>query len=177
MNLETIDVFMLNNPERLLYSMDRKMTKTQLLESIQKAFDHLNLEIERGRIKSYGITSNSMHLKSSPDYLPLNDILAFPESKCSVIQYPFNVFENEAVQNGLDLSESLSAQCEARKIFQMTQRPLISITKTGVRKLTTSDEELNETEVNDVATRQFEVLTEMEVDLGMMSILPHIYSC
>jgi aryl-alcohol dehydrogenase-like predicted oxidoreductase len=163
--VDSIDIFMLNNPERILSG---GVSEGALFEMIHQAFHHLDLEVARGRIASYGVASNSIHLPSAMDHISMQKILDLNPKHLSAIQYPFNLYEKDAIEEGLDGSPSLAEICSANKIFQMTQRPFVSITPKGVRKLVTTDLEMSEMEINQLATSQFEVLTEMEVDLGMM---------
>lgn len=145
-----------------LYSSDK------LYDSLTIAFEHLEKEVKRGRIASFGIASNTMHLQTAPDHLSLQRILENPTQNFKSIQFPFNVYESEAALEGFDGSPSLVQQCRENNIFTMTQRTFIAITKNGVRNLATRG---GDVQANEKAMKIFESLTEMEVDLAMNSTL------
>ncbi|KAJ3347550.1 hypothetical protein HDU91_006748, partial [Kappamyces sp. JEL0680] len=168
LGLDQLDVFMLNNPERLLQASDRSVGEGKLYDSIAAAFEHLEKEVARGRIASFGVASNTMHLSSASDHLSLVKMLASRPKHLSAIEYPFNLFEREGVEESLDGSPSLAETCVANGIYQITQRPFISMTRSGVQKLVTRPLGMDETAINQEATDQFEVVTELEVELAMM---------
>ncbi|CAJ0837375.1 15586_t:CDS:2 [Entrophospora sp. SA101] len=71
LQLDCLDIFMLNNPERMLQAKNKHYSINRLYDDILKAFDYLDTEVSKGRIKGYGICSNSMTKTSSIDHISL----------------------------------------------------------------------------------------------------------
>ena len=165
LQLETIDFFMLNNPERLL-SAQKTIHLDQLIEMMANSFRHLEGEVERGRITGYGIASNSLHISSSIDHIPLYTVLSNEFPNFSMIEYPLNLFERDAIEANLIEDMSLSEFCEKKSIYQLTQRPFHAITSKGIRKLTQHVGSTLETNINEKATKQFTLVIEMELELS-----------
>jgi aryl-alcohol dehydrogenase-like predicted oxidoreductase len=107
LGVDTIDSYLLNNPERLLMAKSG-MDKQRVYNYIYEGLRHLEKEVERGRIRSYGIASNSIHKKEAQDHISLERILELHSSKnFKVVQFPLNIFERDALDGGLDGSPSL----------------------------------------------------------------------
>lgn len=107
MGTSYIDTFLLNNPERLMLAKDG-FEKARLYDLISKSIIYLEKEVSLGRIKSYGIASNSIHKKSSHQHIDLKMIMNLAPSKnLNVVQYPLNIFERDALYDGIDGSPSL----------------------------------------------------------------------
>ncbi len=95
LNLETIDIYFLHNPEVQL----GKKTKEELLEAIKKAFIVFEKAIVEGKIKSYGIATwnGFINDKNHIEYLSLSDIYDVALSvggenhNFKYIQVPFNL--------------------------------------------------------------------------------------
>ncbi|KAJ2989299.1 hypothetical protein HDV02_005051 [Globomyces sp. JEL0801] len=173
LNLQTLDILLLNNPERLLQANDQSVTVDTLYQMIEKAFEYLESQVENGRIGGYGVASNSISIPTALDHLSITKL--FKSSKFSnftTVQYPFNLFERHAIQQGFDGTPSLAEICDEYQLFQMTQRPFLSITRDGVRKLTTSSSNKSEQDINENATKQFELLISIveEEDYDDMSL-------
>ena len=148
---ETLDMFLLNTPERLLQSPS--CTTSRLSEQISIALEHLYIERARGRIRNFGIASTTAHLKN---YMHLDGF-----DNVKVLQFPLNVFEKDA------LDENLIDKWTKQGILCVTQRPRVAITKNGVIKLVQADLEKTEQEINENSTTQFDILSEMELDSAL----------
>lgn len=114
LNVSVIDCYLIHNPEYfMLDAINKKMDKAQMLdtmlERIYKAFVGLELEVGLGRIKSYGISSNSFAKKSgADDYLPFEDLISLAEAaakevghEChhfTTVQLPINLLEQEGLK-------------------------------------------------------------------------------
>ena len=134
---EYLDVFMLNNPERLLQCKDKKWTMGQILDSIYKAFEHLKKEIDMGkillhlyerltnqyfpgRIKSFGICSNHFST-SQEDGIPISLLIEEVKKQglmnsFSAIEFPLNIRERRALQSS-DGHPSLIDIAHVRYVF------------------------------------------------------------
>ncbi len=94
-----IHLILLENPEYLIQLMSRKGFK----QSLKRAFEHLEVEVIRGRIDHYGISSSAFLNKDiSKNFLDLGEIFELAESisrnhHFSVVQVPFNLFETSAL--------------------------------------------------------------------------------
>ena len=97
---DKVNIVLLQNPEYLFKSMPRKEAFKQHL---RRAFEHLEVEISRGRIDHYGISSHAFLNKDiSKNFLNLSEIFNLAQSisknhHFSVVQVPFNLFETSAL--------------------------------------------------------------------------------
>ena len=136
LQLETIDCYLLHNPE--YYLMWAKVANIPLPEARQEyyrrirlAFQHLEKEVEQGRIQWYGISSNTFPVSSkNADFTSLevvweiaNDIS--PDHHFRVVQMPFNLMETGAVTNkNLPGSMSTLAFAHEKNLAVLINRPL-----------------------------------------------------
>lgn len=108
LGLETLDVYLLHNPEYFL-GWARKLgqppdqAQAEYMRRLEKAFRHLEAEVSAGRIRRYGISSNTFPVgHTDPQFSCLERIWQTAESISSdhhfaVIQMPMNLFETGAV--------------------------------------------------------------------------------
>jgi len=124
LNLEQLDCYLLHNPEYyLMHTIKDENQRTEaqiiMLDRILDAFMQLETEVKEGRIKSYGISSNSFSLHADALYfLPYEDLLSLASKAAfevgnkdhsfSTLQMPINLLEKEglvcahwAKENGL----------------------------------------------------------------------------
>ncbi len=111
---ESIDCYLLHNPEYyILDAMNRGVERVVMLdtmyERIYEAFVALEEEVAAGRIKSYGISSNSFSKASGdPEFLPYEDLVTLAQNAAkeaksekhhfSMIQLPVNLLEQEGLK-------------------------------------------------------------------------------
>lgn len=106
--IDTLDVFLLHNPEYYLHwavkhSVPIKKARGIFYRRIQNAFKYLETEIEKGRIRFYGISSNQFPEPAGTDgFVSLETIWKLAEGISAnhhfkVIQLPFNLLESGAV--------------------------------------------------------------------------------
>ena len=112
LNLATLDFFLLHNPEYYLswavakQGMEQEAANTAYEGRILNAFQHLEREVARGRIRYYGISSNTFPEPSDrPDFTCLQRILDVastvgPEHHFALIQFPMNLIESGAALTG-----------------------------------------------------------------------------
>ncbi|OGI00701.1 MAG: hypothetical protein A2Y25_11540 [Candidatus Melainabacteria bacterium GWF2_37_15] len=116
LEVETIDVYLLHNPEYYLKwakenNIDLSTARKEYYSRIKKAFEYLEKEVQKGRIKHYGISSNTFPSSSSDyDFTCLEAVLKIAEeistdNHFSVIEFPMNLVEtgNRAL---LELAQS-----------------------------------------------------------------------
>ncbi|KAI8844502.1 hypothetical protein BJ741DRAFT_644978 [Chytriomyces cf. hyalinus JEL632] len=157
-NLECIDAYMLNCPERMLAGKLNGRNVSDVYPFIKSAFKHLELEVRRGRIGSYGLCSNSIANPSAPDFLDLQMCVELAneaaaevrlehgeaglegtqrtrnQSNFSCIEYPLNIFERDAVES-VNGGKVLAEIAEENGLYQLTQRPLNAIAGGAIRCL------------------------------------------
>ncbi|MGG4441963.1 aldo/keto reductase [Brevibacillus fortis] len=148
LQVDTIDCYMLHNPEWYLLWAKMKKIKQQeayveLLERIEKAFRHLEKEVESGRIQCYGISANSIvsNVKEF-DFVALDTLWEIaekitPNHHFRVIQFPMNMYESGA------MLEKSHAQGQSALLFAkekglgvMTNRTLDVTAKEKIFRLT-----------------------------------------
>jgi len=111
---EQLDCYLIHNPEYyLLDAINRDIDKDERLdemfERIYKAFVGLEEEVKKGRILSYGISSNSFSVASSAiEYLPYEDLIIFAQNAAqevgneqhsfTTIELPINMLEREGLK-------------------------------------------------------------------------------
>lgn len=148
MEIETIDVYLLHNPEYFLDSpgtsdIDLDELRKEYYRRIKNAFEYLETEVEAGRIGCYGISSNSFVKESyDPTFTSLEEcIKAANEVKAGnhfyVIEFPLNLYETGAVVNKNQLGDTRTIMEYAgeNNIGILVNRPLNAITKQNLFRL------------------------------------------
>ncbi|KAI8814580.1 NADP-dependent oxidoreductase domain-containing protein [Cladochytrium replicatum] len=172
----SVDIFMLNSPERLMQNTN-KSSQSQVFEALSLAIEHLETEVSRGRIGSYGIASNTLHLPSSPDFLDLQKYIqeraAVDRQNWVSLEYPFNLFEREAYETRPSQSADINwmSAWENAGFFQFTQRPLNAIASGKLRTLRTqqhsnpSDPNSSENARMELVRERMQKVSSMETEL------------
>ncbi|KAJ3182209.1 hypothetical protein HDU85_003251 [Gaertneriomyces sp. JEL0708] len=167
LSVETIDCYMLNSPERMMLG-EKQYSEQQVYDLIGRASLHLDKEVKRGRIASWGITSSTMATANAMMSVSLSRIISAILNaganldNFAAVEYPFNVFENDAYRStGLP---SLMETCRDQRLFQLLHRPLYAIVNGQIRLLSThlgvTAEE--EPEVMRDLTASFEAVQQLE---------------
>jgi aryl-alcohol dehydrogenase-like predicted oxidoreductase len=120
LKLPSIDILLLHNPEYFLKSGG---DHAEYYKRIKTAFQYLETEVAQGRIKHYGVSSNTLpHDKEESDATSLEILLEIAveigAKHFSVIQFPFNLYEPDAA-----LGELLKTAQKAN-IGTLINRPL-----------------------------------------------------
>ncbi|WP_300363423.1 aldo/keto reductase [Hydrogenimonas sp.] len=149
MRLETeyIDTYLLHNPEYFLMHTvekreDIKPARHEMDRRILEAFIALEEEVQAGRIRSYGISSDSF--AKTPDalhFMPYTHLVALAEeaaAECggathhfTTIQLPLNLLETEGLE--------CAAWAKANGLTVMTNRPLNAFDTEGMHRLASYD--------------------------------------
>jgi aryl-alcohol dehydrogenase-like predicted oxidoreductase len=140
MNLETIDVYLLHNPEYYIqWAIKDNIPEDEAREiyeaRIQKAFVYLETEVSRGRIKWYGISSNTFPKpEDAVDRTALERIWKStnPPSKggganhFGVIQFPMNLYERGGLleKNQEKSTKSVIEYARKKNLGVLINRPL-----------------------------------------------------
>ncbi|MBT8368836.1 MAG: aldo/keto reductase [Deltaproteobacteria bacterium] len=108
LNLETLDFYLLHNPEYYLEWAQKngqplEPARAEYYRRIKTAFEYLEDEIVQGRIRYYGISSNTFPATADqPDFTCLEEIWQIAELVATnhhfrLVQLPFNLMEPGAV--------------------------------------------------------------------------------
>lgn len=139
LKMDTIDVLLLHNPE---YYLKGGGSRETYYARIQKAFEHLELEVDRGRIRFYGISSNTFpEAESRSDFTSLakvHDIAKQVSAKnhFAVIQLPFNMYEAGAVLHKNNNRKSVFEFAKEHDLGVLGNRPFNAFAKGRLVRLT-----------------------------------------
>lgn len=139
----TLDVYLLHNPEYFLMDAAKRGSGGTLEERreifydrIRRAFERLEIEVAAGRIRHYGVSSNTFgDLPTDPHATLVSRMWEIAEGlkgkdhHFSVIQLPLNLFESGPALNKVEGPQALSALAFAEKIGLgvLINRPLNAI--------------------------------------------------
>ena len=168
-----IDVYLLHNPEYFLkwaeiHGYDNAHTIEEYYFRIKKAFEFLEDKVAEGKIKSYGVSSNSFPRKIDFfDFTSLEKIIECAnlvklENNFKFAEFPFNIIESGAILEKNHMKKSVLECAEANGIKTLINRPLNAITSKGLIRL--ADFEYNEISENELL-RQVKFVCVMEDDL------------
>jgi aryl-alcohol dehydrogenase-like predicted oxidoreductase len=135
LNLAALDGILLHDPELYLQWADRvgialREAQRTFYQRIKLAFEHLEQEVEAGRIQFYGISSSALGLRrDNPAFVSLSAVLEsgdYPHFK--LLELPLNLLEPDAVTqinqpNGVD---SVLDTAEKAGLAVLVKRPLSS---------------------------------------------------
>ncbi|MBX7221408.1 MAG: aldo/keto reductase [Blastocatellia bacterium] len=134
MQLETIDVFLLHNPEYFInYRAKHGLTeadRTEFYRRVRLAFEYLESEVQAGRIGCYGISSNNYPLPlSDPTHTSIARCLEQAQAVASnhhfnVVQFPFNLFERGVALNHSNDGLTPLEYCRREGLGTLANRPL-----------------------------------------------------
>lgn len=157
---DTIDVFLLHNPEYYFHS--ENSNQDEYYQRIEKAFAYLETEVEKGRIKSYGISSNNFILPlNNPEVTNFARVLEVAKkvskkNHFTTIQFPFNLIEIGALEKfGEYGDESLLELAKLNNVTTMINRPLNAFTNNQLVRLATYEFMTKDFDSNE-AIREFE---------------------
>lgn len=185
MKLETVDVYLLHNPEYFLDSpvarlrngqaneLDLKELRVEYYRRIKSAFEYLEEEIHEGRIRHYGISSNSfVHNSESQTFTSLQICKEIANrvserNHFSVIQFPLNLYETGAVkeknQNGG--TQTLLEYASQQNIGTIVNRPLNAILDKRLVRLADFEVDSQYTEMQEAQIiAEIQLLDSMEND-------------
>jgi aryl-alcohol dehydrogenase-like predicted oxidoreductase len=139
MKIDAIDVLLLHNPE---YFLKAGGSREKYYERIERAFKHLESEVSKGRIKAYGISSNTFpEVESRSDFTSLTKVFDIaksvaPQHHFQVIQFPFNLYEAGAALHLNNNRKSVFDFALANNLGVLTNRPYNAFAKGRVSRLT-----------------------------------------
>ena len=139
LKISTIDVLLLHNPE---YFLKAGGNRDAYYSRIEKAFRHLEGEVERGRIKFYGISSNTFpEVESRSDFTSLQRVQTIADSIAkknhfAVIQMPFNLYEAGAALHKNNERKSVFEFAAEHDLGVLGNRPFNAFAKDRLTRLT-----------------------------------------
>jgi aryl-alcohol dehydrogenase-like predicted oxidoreductase len=140
LDLEAIDVLLLHNPEYYLsWAVKQGAAPDEARETyygrIQQAFAYLEKEVARGRIRFYGISSNTFpETAGRTDFTSLSRVQACAQAlktdhHLAVIQFPMNLFETgAALEANQPDGATLLAAARRFDLGTLVNRPLNAFT-------------------------------------------------
>jgi uncharacterized protein len=149
LRLSTLDVVLLHNPE---YYLKASGSREVYYQRIEKAFRHLESERSKGRIRFFGISSNTFpEPESRSDFTSLQRALEVAAtlakpSHFAVIQLPFNLFESGAALVPNNQRETVLDYAAKAKLGILTNRPFNADQRGRLTRLTSFPKH-NEVEV------------------------------
>jgi aryl-alcohol dehydrogenase-like predicted oxidoreductase len=139
LGLKTLDVLLLHNPE---YFLKTSTDHTEYYARIRKAFEHLEKECANGRIRWYGVSSNTFPSpKEDMDYTSLEALvdiasgLEVEDDHFAIVQFPLNLYEPGAVFEENNQGKSLIAFARESGLGTLINRPLNSFNGQGLVRL------------------------------------------
>ncbi|KAG0376962.1 hypothetical protein BGX24_006944 [Mortierella sp. AD032] len=178
LKMDKLDIFMLNNPERMLGDRMQPggFSKSKLYKEIAEAFAYLDTEVEAGRIGGYGICSNALHIPTTEDHLSLKTILKTRQDfgwkleNFVAVQAPLNLFERDLVTDE-GSAKSLATEAKEHDIFVFSNRPLNAIAAGQIVTLENKGQhsrQENSVKLLEMLDLGFSSLAEMELDIKDM---------
>lgn len=162
LNTEYIDVYLLHNPEYFLtYSVPgNSQVYEEYYDRIKNAFLFLEEEVRSGRIKYYGVSSNTFgHSADAFNFTSLEKLCQIAEgisedNKFAVIQFPLNIIEKGAAvnKNQQSGSHTLLEYAAMKELGTLVNRPLNSIVNNKIFRLADfqSTEDRNKLEIDEL---------------------------
>lgn len=146
LNLKTIDVYLLHNPEYFLtYSIisDSDRREREFYRRIKSAFIHLEKEVDNGRIAYYGISSNTFaERQSKQNFVSLERIIETANeisdrNHFAVVQFPMNLIESGGMNilNQQNQTRTFLDTAAENNLGVLVNRPLNAINKNKLIRL------------------------------------------
>jgi len=145
---ERLDCYLIHNPEYYLLdalnkNADKDSTLDAMYNRLYEAFVGLEKEVQKGRITSYGVSSNSFAKKpNDPEFLPYEDLITLADKASeavgndthnfTTIQLPLNILEQEGLK--------CAAWAKANGLRVLANRPLNAQKDTKMYRLAEYEE-------------------------------------
>lgn len=129
LQVSKVNIVLIQNPENLARTLPSKEAFHRYLK---RAFEHLEVEVARGRIDHYGISSSAFLKKEiSQDFLSIDSVMKIAESiskkhHLSILQIPFNLFETDPLFHPNQDKRTFFEKAKDHNLGVLTCRPLTS---------------------------------------------------
>ena len=183
LGLKTLDFYLLHNPEYYLeWACKKRMplqpAREEYYRRIEAAFKYLEEEVARGRVRYYGISSNTFPTAADqPDFTSLQTIWEIAESLESrhhfrLLQLPFNLMEQAAVlEKNQAGGFSVIEFARQKELGVLVNRPLNAFYNNQLFRL--AEVPAFELQPKDEIVRKIQFLSKSEKGLWM-KILPSL---
>ncbi len=148
LGLETLDVCLVHNPEYFLSDAVRRgegpleEIREEFYRRLEQAFAHFEKEVARGRIRSYGVSSNTCtRAADDREATSLSRMLAAARAAGEaqhhfrVLQLPMNLVESTALFEKNNNEKTVLELAQAEGIAVLVNRPLNAIVGDGLLRL------------------------------------------
>ncbi len=183
LKLKTLDFYLLHNPEYYLEWAQKKghaldAARTEYYRRIRDAFEYLEKEVVRGRIRYYGVSSNSLPATADQaDFTCLATVWDIAESLAAshhfrLVQLPLNLMEPGAVlEKNQPGSDSVLEFAQHKGLGVLVNRPLNAFYNNQLIRL--AQVPTSERQPKDEIVHKIQFLTKSEKSLWM-KFLPAI---
>lgn len=185
LGIDTIDLYLLHNPEYYLKQarrdgIDGKLAKDEYYRRIQNALEFLEEQRKKGLIVRYGISSNTfVDPDSSYEKTDLQRILTFAPEGFSAIQFPANLVETGFVGTEPFHSPSVCQIAREANLWTISNRPFNSILENQLFRLASIPPSLSKTAEEqmafiwkDLETTENRILNELDESFRFDSRTP-----
>ncbi|BCA53541.1 hypothetical protein W02_06810 [Nitrospira sp. KM1] len=136
LGVATLDVCLLHNPEYFLSEItrhgnpqQREQARDEFYRRVALAFDYLDSQVSNGRIRWYGVSSNTVAAdQSDPDATSLHRYLTADRQRhFAVLQCPMNLFESSTflpTDSTQQETDSVLTVAQKYKLAVLVNRPL-----------------------------------------------------
>lgn len=144
LKVDTVDGVLIHNPEVFFKASSKNIDARKVFyKRMMNAFKHLESEVQRGRIRFYGVSSNGFpEPENQSTHVSLKKLLEVAKEAAggddhhfSVIQFPFNIFESNPLLFPQQDGEPLLAAAKKADLGILTNRPLNSLRESRVVRL------------------------------------------
>jgi len=147
LKLATLDFYLLHNPEYYLSwatktGVSLEDARQEYYSRIEQAFQHLEAEVEKGRIRFYGISSNTFPSPAAdPEFTSLEQVWEIAQSLSSdhhfrLIQHPMNLLETGGItEKNQAKGQSVIEFARDKNLAVLINRPLNAITHNKLLRL------------------------------------------
>jgi hypothetical protein len=176
LQLETLDVGLLHNPEYYLSDAHERSAgklesrREEFYRRLQDAFTWLERQVTAGRLRAYGVSSNTCtRAATDPEFTSLTRMLAAAEAAGGgghhfrVLQLPMNLVESGAAlekNNGPALDRTVLEYAAEHGFGVLVNRPLNAIVGEGMLRLASIAPGTQEIEIE----AQFAVVAALEAE-------------
>jgi aryl-alcohol dehydrogenase-like predicted oxidoreductase len=137
LQLDTVDVLYLHNPE---YVWSENDNHAAFYEKIEHAFEYLEHEVQQGRIQYYGISSNTFihdpNMSGNVSLVKCHEIAEKIAGKNNhhfkFVQFPFNIEENNAAFLRNCNGQTLLQYAKSNGLITVGNRPFNTIVKDNI---------------------------------------------
>lgn len=172
---DSVDGYLLHNPEYFFDQKDQENDPEIYYARIKRAFTFLEEKVKEGKIKYYGISSNTFITdEEHPKHTSLLRIMGIANEVSSnhhfkLVQFPMNMIENGAVSNLIE-DKTLLEWCKIFKLETFINRPLNAFTSDGLIRLASyefSDEKLSEQDADEALSIVLGILKKRWKEQGL----------